>query len=80
MSVDGVKQVIGRAVVDEAFRTLLFDKPNEALGGFDLTDQERMQLQNITRDEFDKVASEVEERVSRAGTSWSLMGASKTGR
>ena len=67
MSVEGVKQVIGRAVVDEEFRTLLFDKPGEALGGFELTDEERTRLQTITRDEFDKVTSEVEERVSRAG-------------
>ena len=67
MSADGVKQVIGRAVVDEEFRTLLFDKPIEALGGFDLTDEERTRLQTLTRDEFDKVAGDVEERVSRAG-------------
>ncbi len=67
MSAEGVKQVIGRAVVDEAFRTLLFDKPGEALSGFDLTDEECAKLQTISRDEFDKIASEVEERVSRAG-------------
>ena len=67
MSAEGVKQVIGRAVVDEEFRTLLFANPAEALNGFDLADEERTQLQTITRDEFDKVTSEVEKRISRAG-------------
>ena len=40
MSQDGIKQVIGRAVVDAEFKNLLFSNSAEALKGFDLTAEE----------------------------------------
>jgi hypothetical protein len=67
MSADNVKKIIGRAVTDAAFRELLFNKPDEALAGYDLTEAEIASLKNLTREQFDATASKLEERVSRAG-------------
>ena len=67
MSQDGVKQVIGRAVADAEFKNLLFGNPAEALRGFDLTNEEAAGLKKIGRSDFDKLLSDVETRVSKAG-------------
>lgn len=61
--------IIGRAVTDGEFRELLFSDPDQAISGFDLTDQEHKALQNITRERFELVQSELEERLSKAGFS-----------
>ncbi len=67
MSEENVKKIIGRAVTDAAFRGLLFSRPDEALAGYDLTDDEIVSLKNLPREQFDSTAIQLEERVSRAG-------------
>ena len=67
MSQDGIKQVIGRAVVDAEFKNLLFSNSAEALKGFDLTADEAAGLRKMPHAEFDKLLSDVETRVSKAG-------------
>jgi hypothetical protein len=67
MSQDGIKQVIGRAVVDAEFRNLLFSNSAEALRGFDLTPEEAAGFKKMPRADFDKLLSDVETRVSKAG-------------
>jgi hypothetical protein len=67
MSEENVKKIIGRAVTDAAFRGLLFSRPDEALAGYDLTDDEIASLKNLPREQFDSTAIQLEERVSRAG-------------
>ena len=67
MSQDGIKQVIGRAVVDAEFKNLLFSNSAEALKGFDLTAEEAAGLRKIPQADFDKLLSDVETRVSKAG-------------
>jgi hypothetical protein len=63
-----VQKVISRAVSDAGFRELLFRSPDEALAGYDLTDDERATiLRGLSREGFDPSASELGERVSRAG-------------
>jgi hypothetical protein len=67
MSQEAVMEVIQKAVDDEDFRKLLVSKPGEALTDFDLSDEERSNLSNITAEAFDGLMSNLEERASRAG-------------
>ncbi len=67
MSQEGVKQVIGHAVVDAEFKKLLVSNPVEALRGFDLTEEESAGLKKLQQADFDKLLSDVETRVSKAG-------------
>lgn len=74
MSLEDVKQVIGRAVLDAEFRNQLFSDPENSLEDYDLTDEERAGLKNIERDKFDAMASALEERMSRAGIGLQTLG------
>ena len=67
MSQDVVRLIIGRAVLENEFRELLFADPDQALEGYDLTDKEIAGLKRINRDRFDELATGLEERISRAG-------------
>ncbi len=71
ISAEGVKQVIGRAVVDEGFRMLLFDKPGEALRSFDLTHDEYARLQTIPG--TSKTQSPAKENSVSPERAWSAM-------
>ena len=74
MSLDDVKQVIGRAVLDPEFRGILFSDPDTALKDYDLTEEELAGLKNIERDKFDEMAGALEERMSRAGIGLQTLG------
>ena len=67
MSETAVRKVIGQAVIDMEFRELLFTNPDKALTGLELTAEEVTTLKGFKRDKFDEAATEMEERVSRAG-------------
>lgn len=67
MSEDSVELIIGRAVTDQEFRELLFTDPDEAISGYELTQEETMLIKNIAPDRFEAVRSELEERLSKAG-------------
>ena len=67
MSAETVKQIIGRAVTEPHYRELLFTDPGKALEGYELTEPEASALNLITREKFDAVADELEQRASRAG-------------
>ena len=59
--------MIGRALVDTEFKNLLFSNSAEALKGFDLTADEAAVFNKMPHAEFDKLLSDVETRVSKAG-------------
>ena len=67
MSAETVQEIIIKAVEDEDYRELLLSDPDKVLEGFDLSDEEVSSLKAVERDQFDEVAGELEERVSRAG-------------
>lgn len=67
MSIESVQAIIGRAVTELKYREQLFDDPEKALEGYDLSEQEAAALRGLNRDVFDQVASELEDRISRAG-------------
>jgi hypothetical protein len=65
MSAETVGVVIRKAVDDEEFRALLISNSEEALAGFDLTEEERKELNNLDMEFFE--AEDLEERISRWG-------------
>jgi hypothetical protein len=70
MSEVHVKQIIVNAVINLEYRELLFSEPEQALVGFDLTDEEQAALKGLDRDKFDLTAAKMEDRISRAGFSF----------
>ena len=71
MAIDSLQEILGKAITDNDFRQLLFDNPDEALKGYELDDQERAALSALEREQFDLDANEIEERISRAGLTFS---------
>ena len=67
MSLEQIQDIIGRALVEKEFCEVLFDDPDSALAGYELTEEEKGALKSIKREKFDTVKAEVEERISRAG-------------
>ena len=67
MSTETVQLIIARAVTDVDYREMLFNQPEEALQGFELSEEEHHALMNLQRDHFESVQSELEERLSKAG-------------
>jgi hypothetical protein len=53
--------------METEYRELLFNEPDKALEDYELTEEEKDALKGMEREKFDAVASELEERVSRAG-------------
>ena len=68
MTKESVKEVIVKAFSDSEYRDLLLSKPKEALVGYEFTDAEREDMENLTPDIFELELSELEERASRAMT------------
>lgn len=65
MSEKVLKEIIQRAVEDEAFRKLLFSSPQEALKGYDLTAEEIKTLSDLNEDNFDKFAGGLGDRTTK---------------
>ncbi len=65
MSAENLERIVARAVEDEKFRELLFNNPEQALEGIELTDQEIAMLKNLAAENFDAAARELEQRISR---------------
>ena len=66
MSQKAVQNLIGRAVMDEAFRKLLFSDPDQAFEGFDLTEEEKKILRALDADEVASFAGKLDERITKA--------------
>ncbi len=67
MSIEAVKQIIGRALVEPAFRKQLFTDADGALKGYDLSEQELALLKDLPEESFESAAGELSARISRAG-------------
>jgi hypothetical protein len=65
MSQDAVQSLIGRAVLDEAFRKLLFSDPDKAFEGYDLTEEEKAILRKLDADEIASFAGKLDERITK---------------
>lgn len=67
MSLESLQTIIGRAVMEPEYRDLLFSDPEAALEGYELSEEEKAALKGLELETFDEVASELEERISKAG-------------
>jgi hypothetical protein len=65
MSQKAVQNLIGRAVMDEAFRTLLFSDPDKAFEGYDLTEEEKKILRALDAEEVASFAGKLDERITK---------------
>jgi hypothetical protein len=65
MSDATVKEIIERAVEDESFRQQLFNSPDQALKGYDLTGEERARLKSLNKDNFDDFAGDLGDRSTK---------------
>ncbi len=74
MSQEAVTQIVTKALNDSEFREQLFDHPDTALAGFELTEEERNGLSGLTREEFDAYATDIEERLSKGGLFGGVIG------
>jgi hypothetical protein len=65
MSKEAVESVIGRAVLDGQFRESLFAEPEEALEGYELTEEEVAGLKAIDAETMESLAGTLDERISK---------------
>lgn len=65
MSQAAVEQVIGRLVIDRAFRELMQRDRQTALTEYDLTPGERDGLAHVDLHDFDQAVTGLDERVSK---------------
>ena len=65
MSQQAVQNLIGRAVMDEAFRKLLFSDPDKAFEGYDLTQEEKAILSDLDPEEVASFAGKLDERITK---------------
>ena len=64
MSNKGIEAVLSRAMSDNAFSALLFSNLDQALAGFELTEEEHAKLKGLSKAEFDTLTSAPEARKS----------------
>lgn len=56
MSAETVETVLTKAMNDATFAEALIANPDQALAGYDLTEEEAQGLKNMSREDFDKYA------------------------
>ena len=74
MSKEAVQAVIGKAVMESEFRELLFANPDQALEGYELTDEEMAALKAIDAETMESFAGSLDERISKAFVAGLLAG------
>jgi hypothetical protein len=65
MSKEALEAVIGKAVLDSEFREALFADPDQALEGYELTEEEVAALKVIDAETMESFAGSLDERISK---------------
>lgn len=65
MSKEALQAVIGKAVLDSEFREALFADPDQALEGYELTEEEVAALKTIDTETVESFAGSLDERISK---------------
>jgi hypothetical protein len=71
LSHEAVQSVLERTLTDEAFRSRLFTRPEEALAGYELTEEEFSALTSLSIDPGEGDSTSLDERRSKAPL-WTL--------
>ncbi len=66
VSRQALEAVVGRAVIDEEFRLLLFADPDTALAGYELTEEEVAALKRVDAENLDGCAGVIGPLVLRS--------------
>jgi hypothetical protein len=74
VSKKAVQEVIGKAVTDSEFREALFANPDEALAGYELTEDEIAALKSVDAETMESFAGSLDERISKAFVAGLLAG------
>ena len=72
MSHEAVQAVLERTLSDDTFRAQLFARPDEALAGYELTDEEAAALRSLTIEAGSVDARALDDRQSKK-TLWELL-------
>lgn len=67
MSKESISEILAKAITNQEYRDVLFAKPDVALAGYNLTEEEVNALKKIDRETFDSAAAELKDRVLKAG-------------
>jgi hypothetical protein len=65
MGEDAVAQIIGRAVMDDDFRALLLSNPEQALQGYDLSDDETEALKSLKQEDLEDFSAKLDSRITK---------------
>lgn len=65
MSQNAVSQIIGRAVTDADFRETLFSNPEQALQGYDLTEDDKEALKNLKQEDLEEFSTKLDSRITK---------------
>jgi hypothetical protein len=65
VSKQALEAILGRCVMDDAYRTLLFAHPDQALAGYELTKEERAALLAVDAETLDAFAERVGVHLAR---------------
>jgi hypothetical protein len=65
MTEDAVSQIIGRAATDAEFRNLLFSNPDQALQGYDLSEDEIAALRNLEQEDLEDFSTKLDARITK---------------
>jgi hypothetical protein len=74
MSKQAVQAVIGKAVTDSEFRKALSADPDEALAGYELTEDEIAALKSVDAETMESFAGSLDKRISKAFVAGLLAG------
>lgn len=65
MSKENVQKIIGRLVTDSKYAKSFFEKPDEALKEYELTEKEIAGLKEMKKEDIENKDGSVDERVSK---------------
>jgi hypothetical protein len=67
MSQQALEAILGRCVIDDDYRTLLFAAPDQALAGYPLTREEQAALLAVDAETLDAFAARLGVHMARGG-------------
>lgn len=67
MSREDLTTIVSRALTDEDYRRKLLSDVEAAIEGYDLSEDERKVINNLSADAFDQLTMDLEERQSKSG-------------